>query len=76
MRRHVIKYINSLTPGKFFMLFCRLLIFSKSTFSENSFRNTRVSNSLDLDQAQFFVVPDLGPICLQRLSADDTRTKE
>ena len=40
-------------------------LFSKSTFSKNSFRNTiRVSNSLD---------PDLGPNCLQRLSADDTR---
>ena len=31
----------------------------------------RVSNSLDLDQAQHFVGPDLGPNCLQRLSADD-----
>ena len=28
-------------------------------------------NSLDPDQAQHFVVPDLGPNCLQRLSADD-----
>ena len=37
------------------------------------FRNTiRVSNSLDPDQAQHFVGPDLGPNCLQRLSADDT----
>ena len=32
-----------------------------------------MSNSLDLDQAQHFVRPDLGPNCLQRLSADDTR---
>ena len=31
----------------------------------------RVSNSLDSDQDQPFVVPDLGPNCLQRLSADD-----
>ena len=30
-----------------------------------------VSNSLDLDQAQHSVGPDLGPNCLQRLSADD-----
>ena len=46
--------------------------FSKSTFLENSFRNTiRVSNSLDPDQARHFVGPDLGPNCLQRLSADD-----
>ena len=30
-----------------------------------------MSNSLDLDQAQRFVGPDLGQNCLQRLSADD-----
>ena len=29
-----------------------------------------MSNSLDPDQAQHFVGPDLGPNCLQRLSAD------
>ena len=38
------------------MLFGRLLIFSKSTFLKNSFRNTdRVSISLDSDQARHFV---------------------
>ena len=48
-------------------------LFSKSAFSKNSFRNnTRVSNRLDQDQARRFVGPDLGPNCLQRLSADDT----
>ena len=31
-----------------------------------------MSNSLDLDQARHFVGPDLGPNCLQRLTADDT----
>ena len=31
-----------------------------------------MSNSLDPDQARRFVGPDLGPNCLQRLSADDT----
>ena len=31
-----------------------------------------VSNSLDPDQDQHSVGPDLGPNCLQRLSADDT----
>ena len=31
----------------------------------------RVSNSLDPDQDLHFVGPDLGPNCLQRLSADD-----
>ena len=30
-----------------------------------------MSNSLDPDQARHFVRPDLGPNCLQRLSADD-----
>ena len=30
-----------------------------------------VSNSLDSDQDQCFVGPDLRPNCLQRLSADD-----
>ena len=41
-------------------------------FTIKSFRNTiRVSNSLDPDQARHFVGPDLGPDCLQRLSADD-----
>ena len=45
--------------------------FSKSTFFKNYFRNTiRVSNSLDPDQARHFVGPDLGPKCLQKLSAD------
>ena len=38
-----------------------------------SFRNTiRVSNSLDPNQDQQNVGPDLGPNCSQRLSADDT----
>ena len=54
-----------------FMFFCRLLIFSKSTFSKNSFRNTiNVSNSLDPDQARHFVEPDLGTNCLQKSLAD------
>ena len=37
------------------------------------FRNMiRLSNSLDPDQAQQFLGPDLGPNCLQRSSVDDT----
>ena len=35
------------------------------------FNIIQVSNSLDLDQAQHFDWPDLGPDCLQRLSADN-----
>ena len=48
------------------MLFCHLLIlFSKLSFSKNSFRNTiKVSNILDPDQARHDVWPDLGPNCL------------
>ena len=50
-----------------------VIIFSKSTSSNFFFRNTiRMSNSLDPDQARNFVGTDLGPNCLQRLSADDT----
>ena len=45
---------------------------AKSTFLKSSLRNTiRISNSLDPCQARRFVGPYLGPICLQRLSADD-----
>ena len=47
------------------------LLFSKLTFSKKSFRiSIRESNSLDQDQDQHFVGPDLGLICLHRLSAD------
>ena len=34
-----------------------------------------MSNSLDPDQARHFVGSDLGPDCLQRLSADNTSTQ-
>ena len=47
-------------------------LFSKLTFSKNSFTNTiRVSNSFDLDQNRRYVGPDLGPNCLQRLTEED-----
>ena len=35
-----------------------------------------MSNSLDPDQAQHFVGPDLGPNCLQKFSADNTRRQK
>ena len=45
--------------------------FQNLTFSKISFRNTiRVSNSLDQGQEGHSVGPQLGPNCLQRLSAD------
>ena len=53
--------------------FCRLLIFLKSSFLKKILSGLpSVSNSLDPDQARHFVGPDLGPNCLQKLSADDT----
>ena len=57
------------------MLFCHLLIFFQNQlFQKNSLGKTiKVSNSLDPDQARRSVGPDLGPNCLQRLSADDTQ---
>ena len=49
-------------------------IFFQNYFIKNAFRNIiRVSNSLDPDQAQHFVGSDLGPNCLQRLSAEDIK---
>ena len=46
-------------------------LFKLSSF-KNSFRNTnRVSKDLDPDQDRHSIGPDLGPNCLQRLSADD-----
>ena len=50
---------------------CMLYLSSADCFRNDYFRNTiRVSNSLDPDQARQFVGPDLGPNCLQRLSAE------
>ena len=45
-------------------------------FSKNYFGNTiRVKDGLDPDQDQRSVGPDLGPNCLQRLSALSRRQK-
>ena len=56
--------------GNFSCLCCCLLTFFKINFFKNSFRNiNRVSYSLDRDQDLRSVGPDLGPKCLQRLSA-------
>ena len=52
--------INCLHAEKIFMIFF-VWFFSKLTFSKNSFKHTiRVLNSLDSDQAQHSVGPDLG----------------
>ena len=56
------------------MFSCRLLIFSKSFVFEKFFQEYHLSvKQIDPDQARRFVGPDLGPNCLPRLSADDTR---
>ena len=61
--------------GKFFMLLGRLLPFFKINFLKKIFQehttSVSVLNGLDADQGQCSVSPDLGPNCLQRLSADD-----
>ena len=54
------------------MLLFMLLLLSADFLQNNSFMSTiRVSYSLEPDQDRHFVGPDLGPNCLQRLSADD-----
>ena len=54
------------------MLCCYMLIFFKINFFQKVLSGTPTeSNSLDPD----FVGPDLGPACLQRLSADDSSRK-
>ena len=50
--------------------------FFQNRLFQKKIRNTiRVSSSLDPDQARHFVWPDLGPNCLQRLSAEDASKK-
>ena len=69
-------FVKSLPTVYFCMLFLSSAEFFFISFSKNYFRkwNTiKVSNSLDLDQAGQNVGPGLGPKCLQRLSADDTK---
>ena len=54
--------------------YCLLTIFKINAFKKqvrNTISMIRVSNSLDPDQDRRFVSPDLGPNCLQRLSADN-----
>ena len=54
------------------MLFLSSELFKNKMFSNVSSRNTiRVSNSLAPDQDLQNVGPDLGPNCMQSLSADD-----
>ena len=55
------------------MLFCRLWNFSKSTFSKNLSGTPSECQTVWIQiRHDGNGVPDLGPNCLQRLSADDT----
>ena len=59
-----------------FSCFCyRLLTFFKINLKKFS-DTIRLSNSLDPDQDQRSVCPDLGPDCFQRLSADEKVPKQ
>ena len=59
--------INSCMLGNFSHFF----LSSAGFLQKNYFWNTSiVSNSLDPDHHRYFVAPELGPNCLQRLSAD------
>ena len=51
-----------------FSVYCCAIFYSLNT---EFFNTIRVSNSLDPDQTRHFIRPDLGPNCLQRLSADN-----
>ena len=65
--------LNLCMLGNFSCFYCRLRTFFKIHFFKKKiqFRNSiRVSNCLDPDQ-QGHSGPDLGPNCLQRLSAND-----
>ena len=56
------------------MLFASAICFQNLVFQKKkSFRNTtRVSNSYDLERAQHFDGPNLGPNCMYKLTADNT----
>ena len=69
----IIYPFNSLHAGYLFMLLLSSVdFFQNYFFSQNTLKSTtRMPKSLDLDQDQHSVSPDLGPNCLQRLSADN-----
>ena len=63
--------LNSLHPEKLFMISCCLLIFFQTNFYKKNL--TAIPSGCQKDwiqiRARHFVWPDLGPNCLQRLSA-------
>ena len=69
------KYVNPLPPPPPPPTLGNITCFLQSDFFPNQL-TIRVSNSLDPDQAQHFVGPDLGPNRLQRLSDMTLEIKE
>ena len=70
MPDQILTYAGS--NGNFSCFYHCLVTFFKLIFYLVSFRKIiRVSDCLDPDQYQHSVSPDLGPNCLQQLSADD-----
>ena len=67
--------IHVFTAAKMVMPFLSSTdFFFQNPFFSKFYRTTmRMSNSLDTDQARHYVGPNLGPNCLQKLSANDTR---
>ena len=64
----------------FLCFYCRLLTFDHLFFKFNFFQKilsklSECQNSLFSAQDQHLVCPDLGPNCLQRLSADDKKSQ-
>ena len=65
--------LSSADRHMFLKSVCFVCLFLFFFFSKRSFGNiSGVSSSLNPDHARRFVGPDLGPNCLQRLSADYT----
>ena len=68
LKKAKVSYFIDIQPRKMKFTFVQINMKQVSY----SFRNyIRMSKSLDPDQAQHFVGPDLGPYCLQRLPAND-----
>ena len=70
---HILSLVTVLDPDQQTTLEDKELILSPPfTITVACSLTISVSNRLDPDQARHFVSPDLGPNCLQKLSADDT----
>ena len=65
----LINYLESCYCSRLLTFFFKIKSFQKILSETLSQFQTRVSNSLDPNQDQFFVGSDLGPNCLHRLLA-------